>query len=293
MRIYKNTKLKKKHYKGVLAIGNFDGVHVGHQKVIRQAKNKAKKNKIPFGIMTFEPIPVMYFDRKIKNHRINSLYQKKTQFKKLKIDFLIIVKFNEKFSKLTAEQFIEKIIFKKTNSKYLYVSENFKFGFKRKGNIKTLKKFEKKFKYKNLVTTPLKRSNKVISSTFIREKIRSGKIIEPKSRKTTIYEFENIANNIADNSSQFRILCSKGTYIRSISRDLAYSINNVAYTTYLKRTKIGNYNQEDGTVSIYPFEGSGRVSSLSWSNGIIELSEFEQNVEKGDLVDFIPYQSFF
>ena len=74
---------------------------------------------------------------------------------------------------------------------------------------------------------------------------RSGKIIEPKSRKTTIYEFENIANNIADNSSQFRILCSKGTYIRSISRDLAYSINNVAYTTYLKRTKIGNYNQED------------------------------------------------
>ncbi|MEC7168860.1 MAG: bifunctional riboflavin kinase/FAD synthetase [Pseudomonadota bacterium] len=178
MKIYKNTKLKKKHCKGVLAIGNFDGVHLGHQKVIRQAKNKAKKNKIPFGIMTFEPIPVMYFDRKIKNHRINSLYQKKIQFKKLKIDFLIIVKFNEKFSKLTAKQFIEKIIFKKTNSKYLYVSENFKFGFKRKGNIKTLKKFEKKFKYKNLVTTPLKRSNKVISSTFIREKIRSGKIIE-------------------------------------------------------------------------------------------------------------------
>ena len=178
MKIYKNTKLKKKHCKGVLAIGNFDGVHLGHQKVIRQAKNKAKKNKIPFGIMTFEPIPVMYFDRKIKNHRINSLYQKKTQFKKLKIDFLIIVKFNEKFSKLTAKQFIEKIIYKKTNSKYLYVSKNFKFGFKRKGNIKTLKKFEKKFKYKNLVTNPLKRSNKVISSTFIREKIRSGKIIE-------------------------------------------------------------------------------------------------------------------
>ena len=90
MWIYKNNKIKKKHCKGVLAIGNFDGVHVGHQKVIRQAKNKAKKNKIPFGIMTFEPIPVMYFDRKIKNHRINSLYQKKTQFKKLKIDFLML-----------------------------------------------------------------------------------------------------------------------------------------------------------------------------------------------------------
>ena len=54
-----------------------------------------------------------------------------------------------------------------------------------------------------------------------------------------------------------------------------------------------NLNQEDGFVSIYPFEGSGRLSSLSWSDGLIELSEDKQNIEKGDLVDFIPYKSFF
>ena len=54
-----------------------------------------------------------------------------------------------------------------------------------------------------------------------------------------------------------------------------------------------NLNQEDGFVSIYPLEGSGRLSSLSWSNGIIKLNHGEQNIEKGDLIDFIPYQSFF
>ena len=54
-----------------------------------------------------------------------------------------------------------------------------------------------------------------------------------------------------------------------------------------------NLNQEDGFVSIYPFEGSGRLSSLFWSNGIIKLNDSEQNIEKGDLIDFIPYQSFF
>ncbi len=54
-----------------------------------------------------------------------------------------------------------------------------------------------------------------------------------------------------------------------------------------------NLNQEDGSVSIYPFEGSSRLSSLSWSNGIIKLNDDEQNIEKGDLIDFIPYQSFF
>ena len=54
-----------------------------------------------------------------------------------------------------------------------------------------------------------------------------------------------------------------------------------------------NLNKEDGFVSIFPFEGSGRLSSLSWSNGIVELSEKEQNIEKGDLVNFTPYESFF
>ena len=178
MKIYRNTNLKNKHCKGVLAIGNFDGIHLGHQKVIRDAKQKANKNKLPFGIMTFEPMPVMFFKKKIKNHRINSLDQKINQFKKLKLDFLIIRKFNKKFSRLTAEKFIEKIIFKKTNCKFLYVSNNFRFGFKRKGNIRTLKKFGKKFNYRNLIIKPFKKKNIVISSTLIRKKIREGKIKE-------------------------------------------------------------------------------------------------------------------
>ena len=178
MKIYNNANLKKKHRNGVLAIGNFDGIHLGHQKVILDAKKKASKNKLPFGIMTFEPVPVMYFNKKIKNHRINSLHQKINQFTKFQIDFLIIINFNKKFSKLSAEKFIEKIIFKKTKCKYLYVSKNFRFGFKRRGNIKTLKKFEKIFNYKNLIIKPLKKKNKVISSTLIRKKIREGKIFE-------------------------------------------------------------------------------------------------------------------
>ncbi len=178
MKIYKNPNLINKHCNGVIAIGNFDGLHLGHQKVIKEANQKAKKNKIPFGVMTFEPVPVMFFNNKIKNHRINSLEQKKNQLKKFKLDFLIIIKFDKKFSSLSAEEFIKKIIFKKTKCKYLYVSKNFKFGFKRQGNIKTLKKFEKKYNFKNIVTKPYKQGNKTISSTFLREKIRLGKIDE-------------------------------------------------------------------------------------------------------------------
>ena len=178
MKIYRNANLNKKHCEGVIAIGNFDGIHLGHQKVIIEAKKKAKKNKLPFGLMTFEPVPVMYFNKKIINHRINSLEQKKNQLKKFNLDFLILIKFDKKFSSLTAEKFIRNIIDKKTKCKYLYVSRNFKFGFRRRGNIQTLKKFEKVYGYKNFITKPFKKKNKIISSTFIREKIRAGKIDE-------------------------------------------------------------------------------------------------------------------
>ena len=176
MKIYNNANLSKKHFNSVIAIGNFDGLHLGHRKVINEAKQKAKKYKLPFGVMTFEPVPMMFFSKIKKNHRINSLQQKKEQFKKLKLDFLIIIKFDKKFSSLTAEEFIRKIIYKKTKCKYLYVSKNFKFGFKRKGNIQTLKKFENKFNYKNIITKPYKKNNKTISSTFIRNKIRAGNV---------------------------------------------------------------------------------------------------------------------
>ncbi len=178
MKIYNNANLNRKHLNGVIAIGNFDGLHLGHQKVINEARQKAKKFKLPLGVMTFEPVPVMFFSKKNKDHRINSFQQKKIQFKKLKLDFLAVIKFNKKFSSLSAEQFISKIIYKKTKCRYLYVSKNFKFGYKRRGNIQTLKKFEKEFNYKNIITSPYKKDKKIISSTLIRKKIRAGKIAE-------------------------------------------------------------------------------------------------------------------
>ena len=178
MKTYNNLNLNSRHRRGVIAIGNFDGIHLGHQKVINDAKKNAKKNRLPFGLMTFEPVPVMFFNKKIKNHRINSLEQKKDQLKKFKLDFLIIIKFNKNFSSLSPKEFIEKIIHKKTGCRFLYVSKNFRFGFKRKGNIQTLKKFEKQCNFKKIIVKPYKIEKKIISSTFIRKKIRKGQIEE-------------------------------------------------------------------------------------------------------------------
>ena len=180
MIVYKDLKIKKNHKGSVIAIGNFDGLHLGHQKVLKEARKKAKKDKIKFGLITFEPVPTMFFNKNIKNHRINSMSQKIYFLKKNKLDFLIIINFNESFSNLSAEDFIKKILFKKLRSKYIFISQNFKFGKKRLGNINTLKNFEKKYLYKTVITNPQKKKNKVISSTLIRKIIYEGRVYEAK-----------------------------------------------------------------------------------------------------------------
>ena len=176
MIVYRNLNIKKVHKNSVIAIGNFDGVHVGHQKVLKEARQKANKKNLKLGLVTFEPSPFMFFNKKVKNHRINSYDQKIYFLKKNKLDFLIIINFNKIFSNLSAEEFIRKILFKKLKSKYIFVSRNFKFGRKRLGDIKTLKNFENRYSYKTIITTPYKKKNKMVSSSLVRKIIYNGQV---------------------------------------------------------------------------------------------------------------------
>ncbi len=176
MKIFKSTSISNNYKNSVIAVGNFDGIHIGHKKVLRSAYKKAKKMKKKFGLLTFEPVPVMFFNKKIINHRLDILPQKISNLKKERLDFIIIQKFNKKFSKLTYKDFIYKILFHKIKCKYLYVSKNFKFGNKREGDVSKLKKFEKKFFYKTIITPPLKKRKKTISSTIIRKLLKSGEV---------------------------------------------------------------------------------------------------------------------
>ena len=176
MKIFKNLIISKKYHNSVIAIGNFDGVHIGHKKVLKSAFKKAKKTKKKFGLLTFEPLPVMFFNKKIKNHRIDSFQQKKLNLIKEKLDFLIIQKFNKKFSNINYKTFISKILSNKIKCNYIYVSKNFRFGNKREGNVKKLKHYEKKYSFKTIITNPIKSNAKTVSSTIIRNLLKRGNL---------------------------------------------------------------------------------------------------------------------
>ena len=174
MKSFNNLSITNNYKGSAIAIGNFDGVHKGHQKIFRQAKKLAKKNKIKFGILTFTPLPTIFFNKKSGNYKLASDDQKFKLFKKYGANFVVNIKFNKNFSEISAEKFIRNIIYKKINPKLIFVSNNFKFGNKRKGNVNLLKKFSKKYNYRIMKISPFKYREKIISSTRIRKCLQNG-----------------------------------------------------------------------------------------------------------------------
>ena len=174
MKLYKNFDILKKHKKSIILIGNFDGVHLGHQKLFKLANNYKKKFNLNIGVLTFEPMPKMFFYKDIKNFRISNINQKNTILNSLGVDFIITKNFDKKFSIIKSDFFIKEILFKKLKPKYIFVSNNFRFGNKREGDVDQLIKNEKIHNYKIIKPKPLTLSQKVISSTYIRSLLENG-----------------------------------------------------------------------------------------------------------------------
>jgi riboflavin kinase / FMN adenylyltransferase len=216
MKIFNHLNVPKNYKKSALAIGNFDGVHLGHQKVFKKTKGIAKNKKIKFGVMTFTPLPAMFFNKEIKNHRLANESQKLKLFKKNNIDFVINVPFNKNFFKISAKNFIKKIIYKKLQVKFLVVSNNFKFGRNRKGDINLLKSFRKSCGYSLLNVEPLNYLNKSVSSTKIRNHLKNGNV--------------NLANKLLSRTWSIQGIVIKG---KKIGRKLGYRTCNIRIKNYI------------------------------------------------------------
>ena len=176
MKIFNNFDIPKNIKGSILLIGNFDGVHLGHKKLFKEAQKYKKKYKLKIGVLTFEPMPKMFFNKKLKNFRISSLKQKNELMKNLKIDFLINKKFDKNFSSTNSINFIKNIISKKLKTKFIFVSDNFRFGKNREGDVKQLKSFERELNYQLVKPKPVKLNNRIVSSTLVRKSLENGKL---------------------------------------------------------------------------------------------------------------------
>lgn len=125
----------------VATIGNYDGVHLGHQEILKKVIVKAKALKLPSVIIIFEPQPEEFFTNNQEHYRLTSLREKLKIFFKFNINYVLCLRFDIKLVNLSAAQFIEDHLLKSLKVKYLVVGDDFVFGRKREGNFDLLQKY--------------------------------------------------------------------------------------------------------------------------------------------------------
>ena len=187
IKVYKNFTVESRHKNSIILIGNFDGVHRGHQKLFSLAKKYKKKYSLKIGVLTFEPMPKIFFNPQLKNFRISSLAQKINYLRELKVDYIIFKKFDKKFSKTKSITFIKEILGKQLRPKFIFVSNNFKFGNKREGNVKQLTQFESLCDYKVVKPEPLFINKKIVSSSLIRNYLQKGDLKKEQNLLSFFY----------------------------------------------------------------------------------------------------------
>lgn len=168
--------LRAEHVGCVLTIGNFDGVHRGHQAVLSRLQEQAVQLGLPSCVMVFEPQPLEFFAREKAPARLSRLRDKYEAIAALNIDRLLCVKFDHVFAELTAAEFIEQILVRKLAVRFLVIGDDFRFGLQRRGDFALLVEAGRQYGFQVLSTDTLLHDQQRVSSTLLREALREGRL---------------------------------------------------------------------------------------------------------------------
>ena len=175
MQIHSNLFEIKLSKSTIATIGTFDGIHIGHQKILNSLARFAKENSLKSVVITFDPHPRKIINKKNSIELINTIEEKKEKLKTLGIDYLIVQKFDEKFSETEANKFVE-ILKNNINIEKLIVWYDHRFGKNRNADINDLKKYGKELNFEVIEIDALEIEEVNISSTKIRLAIKDGNI---------------------------------------------------------------------------------------------------------------------
>mgnify|MGYP001175881382 FL=1 len=176
MKIFNNIQSYSSEKESILTIGTFDGVHIGHNKILTRLVEESKKNNLSSLIMTFFPHPRMVLQKSQEIKMIDTIDEKIHLFEKTGVDNLIIQPFDENFSKIRAKEFVEEILVKKLKIKYIIIGYDHRFGKDREASVDDLKKFGLNYMFTVEEIAAQEIHSIAISSTKIRNAILKGEI---------------------------------------------------------------------------------------------------------------------
>ena len=165
-----------------IAIGNFDGVHKGHVRLLEAAKIKAHENDLAFGVVTFDPHPRDFFNFNNSSFKLLDRQEKEYQLAKIGVEYLIIIEFSEALKNCTSNEFLSDILYQQLNVVKMFAGANFRFGKNREGTIQNSKKFSQAIGLE-IIPVDLEQTKSldgkeeiVISSQSIRGLISNGEL---------------------------------------------------------------------------------------------------------------------
>jgi len=161
--------LNAQHHGCVLTIGNFDGVHRGHQALMGRLLEEGRKRNLPVMVMVFEPQPLELFAGESAPARLTRLREKLKYLAEIGVDYVLCVRFDHRFAALSAQSFISELLVNKLGVNYLAVGDDFRFGAGRQGDFLLLQKAGAQYGFDVVSTETFCDGGKRISSTAVRQ----------------------------------------------------------------------------------------------------------------------------
>ena len=252
----------------VLTIGTFDGVHLGHQKIIERVVTTARQEGLLATIFTFFPHPrmVVQHDKSLK--LIHTLEEKKQLLQQLGVDLLVVQPFNEAFAQLTAEEFVSTILVQHLNVKKVIIGYDHRFGRNRTANINDMRLFGEKYGFAVEEISVQEVDEVSVSSTKIREALNKGDVTTAEHYLGTPYS-----------------LTGRVVHGLKLGRTLGYPTANIQVTEEYKLIPKDGvyavYSYIDGR-KVYGMMSIGKNPTIEGKGASIEVYFFDFN---GDLYD--------
>ena len=158
----------------VVTLGNFDGVHLGHQQLLKRAGEYAKAQTLPCVVVTFQPLPREYFFSDKPLCRLQRLSEKLLMFKHMGVDAVLCLHFNASLAQLSPEKFIKTIVVERLGARQIVIGDDFRFGAKRAGDVKLLRQLSREFNYQIEQLPTYQYREERVSSSRIRQALEQG-----------------------------------------------------------------------------------------------------------------------
>ena len=283
MKIYQSTINFSTNRKTIVTIGTFDGVHIGHQSILKKLIHSAREQKNESIVLTFFPHPRMVLQQDSSIKLLNTVDEKATLLEKFGLDYLIIQPFDETFSNMLAEDFVKNVLVDKLNIHKIIIGHDHRFGKNRIADINDLIDFGKKYNFEVEQISAQDIDEITISSTKIRKALLDGKIklanqflgysyfisgyvIEGKKIGRTInFPTANIQIN-----ESYKLLPKNGVYV------ISSIINNVLYFGMMNIGKNPTIGENQQSIEVHFFELNENIYNKNLQISILEHIREEQ-----------------